>query len=440
MSSEKLSVEIQALVSNAMSRYDDALICDSLRYFIAFAGDIPAYAWGKMDWSARWATDWRSATTGRFTEAQTARDVQCDTGTKLYKVAANYTHAEIASTLDVQHAVSSENSFLLPWLQKAAPRQKVAAHPGGSTSEPEYFKGPFGLPALRNSNPGDSNDPATRVLYASHDHSFEQGWFGKRGANSAATQALAALSQTNARGRDALDGFLQDNSDHMNRAEAIVRQLGLATGRLPMDFIKEAITAMPGVIINRAELFNCLSKEWAERRADMSAQTKSLEDQWFSPGAATAYFDHANRCIKYYDTLQEQAAWLGSEGKKAGNAIDSLQLAYAQAARQQIGNLIVKLKAYLDAANSFTGSVSTPAKALAGVVNGMASSMLASWQENNSNADAILQVNKAAQQGAPDLGDAMHRAQPFPHEAGTPSWDDSRDWHARAGGPPAVTS
>lgn len=176
-----------------------------------------------------------------------------------------------------------------------------------------------------------------------------------------------------------------------------------------------------------------------ERSATMTAQANALEAYWNSPGGATAYFTHANRCIKYYDTLKDQAAWLGSEGKKAGQAIDDLQLEYARVGAEYIDNLITKLKAYLDAADSFSGSVDQPAKALASALSAMGSAMLATWQEANNNATATLQLAQTAHDQAPDLGDATHRAQPFPSESGTVPYTNATQWKPESGGPPSIT-
>lgn len=114
-----LSVEVQALVDHASYRYDDSLICDGLRHFTRFAADVPDSVWGQMPWSRRWAQDWDSATSARVREAQTARDVQSETGSKLAKVAANYSHTEINTKLSADKLLSKENGFLLPWVQTA---------------------------------------------------------------------------------------------------------------------------------------------------------------------------------------------------------------------------------------------------------------------------------------------------------------------------------
>lgn len=173
----------------------------------------------------------------------------------------------------------------------------------------------------------------------------------------------------------------------------------------------------------------------------MTTQTNGLKNYWNSPGAAAAYILHANRCIKYFDTLKEQAEWLGQEGIKAATAVDSLQNAYAQAGNQHIGNLIAKLKAYKDAANGFTkGPTKEPLEALADALNAMADAFFADWQQANADADAILKIDQVASDKAPHLGDGTHRAQPFPSEAGAAPYDDPHGWKPSSGvEPPSVT-
>lgn len=432
-----LNVELEALVTHASKRYEDAYICDALRYFIGWAGDVPAFAWGKMPWSSRWATSWHSAVECRIQEAGIARDLHGDTGATLYKVAANYAHADISSAVRFDD-IAAQNDFFLPWLNASTSPGTVVAHPGGGPSGPTYASGPV-RPKLTPSDVSDPHDLHARVTLASHDHLIGSGWFRNPGEVTPADKTLNYLGATD--GRKRLHQFVDENGGAIEQAEAIVRQLGLVQGKLPMqDFINEALPAFPGVIENRAELLNAVSNEWGERGANMTSQTIGLQAYWDSPGAAAAYFHHANRCIRYYDTLKAQAAWLGMEGKKAAEAIDSLQLAYEKAGRSHIGNLITRLKAYLDAADSFTGSIEEPGKALADVLFAMASAMLTDWQAANDDASAMLEISQEALDKAPDLGDATHRAHPFPSESGAAPYCDAGDWKPNRSGAPRITS
>jgi hypothetical protein len=431
-----LSVDVQALVSHASSRYEDALICEALRSFLLFAGDVPTFAWGSMEWSGRWARDWASALDCRVDEAATARDVQAETAAVLAKVAADYANADITCAWTFQD-IAAANDFFKPWLTDGGQRA-ITVHPGSSPIVPDY---PHGTPhpSIPHGDLKNPDDLKTRVSFAGSDHLVNSPWIESRGVVSDRDMMFRTLGDTP--GRRRLLEFVRENGGHLRQAERIVSQLGLASEKLPMDgFINEAITAWPGIITNRAELVNAVSAEWDERRADMSAQTNALADYWSSPGAATAYLNHANRCITYYTALRDQAAWLGGQGKNAAQAIDDLQLAYANTGYAHIDNLITKLEAYLDAADSWTDSLDSPAKALAGALSAMAAGMLANWREVNDNAASTLQIAQVAHDNAPDLGDATHRTQPFPSEHGLPDYGDAGGWKPNQGGPPGIVS
>jgi hypothetical protein len=432
----QLSVDVKVLVDNATKRYEDALICDSLRYFLRFAGDVPAFAWGRMPWSSRWAGDWTSAVQCRVDEATTARDVQGETGAALAKVAANYAHTDIVCAVSFDD-IAKENDFFAPWLTATSPQRSITVAPGSNPAAPDYYAGGAPKPAIPHTALTDLDDLKTRVCLAGLDHALGGTWMEAQGTVSDLDRALTDLGSTD--GRRQLFAFVNQNSGYLEQAEKIIQSLGLVNGKLPMEgFINDAITAMPGIIANRAELINAVSAEWTERSGDMTASTVDLASFWNSPGGATAYFNHANRCIHYYDTLAAMAGWLGSEGKRAAAAIDQLQLAYARAGYATIDNLIAKLHAYLDAADAFTADLDKPAKALADAVSSMASMMLASWQEANADAATMLDIAQTAADSAPDLGDATHRAQPFPSESGTPGYDDAGAWQPGQGQPPGI--
>ncbi|GAA4637841.1 hypothetical protein GCM10023196_093230 [Actinoallomurus vinaceus] len=426
-----LSVEVQALVSHASYRYDDSLICDGLRHFARFAANVPDSAWGQMPWSRRWAQDWESATSARVREAQTASDLQSETGSKLSKVAANYSHTEISTKLSAERLLSKENSFLLPWIQASEKGQgSISTAPGHTPRGPNYANTPDLPYQIPPGDPGpdvNPNEPKNRIMFASADHDFDHPFTKEQGHIVLADRALMVLGNT--AGRAALNLFLNANEHYIQDAQNIVRTNGAATSKMPLDdFIQDVRFALPGAIQNRAELFNALSNEYGELSTEMTTQTNGLKSSWQGPGAE-AYGLHADRCIKYFDTLKEQAAWVGSEGCKAAHTVDSLQYAYAQAGNAKVGNLITALRAYKDAAAGFTkGSTQEPLALLVDALSAMANAFFAKWQQANADAGEILKIDQKASDTAPNLGDGTHRPQSFPSEAGAAPYDDSSHW------------
>ncbi|MGA8117202.1 MAG: hypothetical protein WCA46_26510 [Actinocatenispora sp.] len=422
-----LSVEVEALIANGRERYEDSYTCDTLNWFLQFCADVPATAWGRFDWSDRWSKDWHTAAEAREDEARTARDVQGHTGAALYQVAADYSHTDIDISLTFD--ISDQNAALRPWLAALHGNGGGGTvHPGGKVDPPAPYSGGNYTVAIAPENPDEPSDVNTRMQYAFLDHSLNQDQLIAPGTVTPLMRARETLLNTP--GCRALWTFINEHYPELQQAEEILAQYGMAPDNSPArDFIDDAKDAVPGIIINRAELVGVVKNEYDELTADMVSDTDNLKAYWYSPGGATAYFTHANTLIKYYQSLSEQAGWFHDEGKKAGNAIDSLQLAYSKVGYDLIGDVIDRLEAYLDALDDITSNIDDPVKALASAVSAMGKAMLSKWQQANSDAQSTLQISEAAQDDAPDLGDTTHGPVPFP-ESGVPNngWKHPDQW------------
>jgi hypothetical protein len=418
-----LSADVQAIVDNGKERYEDSVVCDTIRYYIMYVGNIPASAWGEMPWVARWRTEWATARDARVTEAATARDVCGDTGSALIQVAADYSHTDITAALDFD--ISSDNADLQPFLDatnRSGPT--VSAHPGGSASSPTYFPGGAYKPTF-----SDSTDGGRRLKLLSGDGGLNTPQLKSPGSVTDQDRAMAYFGDTP--GRKELEKFVLEHYDTLKTAESLVDQFTSGLAKHPTtDFIDEARNAWPRVIINRADLMLVARNNYREMRDELHNDTEALKTQWWSDGAAQAYYTHANNILKYFDTIATELDWLATEGKKAGDAIDRLMLAYAQAGYNEIGNIIKYVQDVKDEMNSaLCPDPENAAKALLGVLNALASVMLSTWQKENDAAQNMLNVSKVAQDNQPDLGTSGHGSNPFPQEAvDGNSWKSGSGW------------
>jgi hypothetical protein len=430
----ELSTELQALVNNGKERYEDSIVSDAIKTYIGHVGAVPDFAWGKMPWSAKWKTDWHTAVEARTTEAGTIRDALGTTGSNLIQVASDYSHSDIEATLDFD--ISTENSALTPFLKgtrKAG--DTVSGHPGGHAGPPPYFPG--GGYTVDIPNSGDDNK---KLNYLWKDGRLNNvpAEMGPPGFEHSYNSTIQGLETP---GHGDLTKFVNEHYQTLTQAENIVEQYGGGLAQLPSrDFIDDVREAYPGVIKNRADLMNVVKNNYEEMRREMALETDTLKLYWASPSASQAYFIHANNLLKYLDSVAVEAGWLATEGKKAGDTIDKLMLAYAKVGYEKIGTLIDQIKAVTDAANSMTGSVSDPVKAVQATLNYMVTTMLADWKAANEAAKSMLNVTDTAISGQPELGSIEHNAKPFPQDGAGGQWTNGSQWQPGQRNVPVPTS
>lgn len=417
-----LSVELQALVNNGKERYEDSIVADAIKTYIGHVGAIPDFAWGKMPWSGKWKADWHTAVEARITEAGTMRDTLGTTGSNLLQVAADYSHADIEATLDFD--ISSENAGLTPFMlgtKKAG--DSVSTHPGGHAGPPPYFPGGnYGV------NIPDNTPDGKRLNFLWKDGRLNNipAEAGPPGFQHSFTPMIQALETP---GHGDLTKFVNEHYETLTQAENIVEQYGGGLAQLPSrDFIDQVIDAYPGVIKNRADLMYIAKNNYDEMRKEMASETDTLKLYWASESASQAYFVHANNILKYFDSVAGELTWMADEGKKAADTIDKLMLAYAKVGYEKIGTLIDQIKAVTDAANSLTGSVEDPVKALTASLNYMVTTMLADWKTANEQAKSMLNITDAAISGQPNLGTSSHDAKPFPQDGAGGQWTNGSGW------------
>jgi hypothetical protein len=431
MANNELSAALPALVDHAKERYEDSVLCDAVRYFIMDVGAIPDYVWGKMPWTGRWRQNWATARDARLTEATTMRDRLGETAGGLLQVAADYSGTDIDVSLDFD--ISKENAGLQPFLQSVNRTDGHArAHPGGHAGAPPYFPG--GTYVLN--FPSDTPD-GQRLNYLWEDGTLNVPQIKNPGSVTSKDRAWAYFATP---GRQELWKFINEHYPTLKEAEKVVAAIGPLPKSPTDDFIDEAKDAWPGVIINRADLLHVAQNNYTEMRNEMAVETDQLKSYWWSPGGSEAYFIHANTVLKYLDTVGGEMNWLAEEGKKAGRAIDSLQLAYAKAGYNKIGTIIDQLKAYKDAVNSLFGCPDDPAKALLAALNALADMMFADWKAENENAKTMLNITETAMSNAPDLGSSAHDAKPFPQASGGSGWQNGHSWKPGQRSVPAPTA
>jgi hypothetical protein len=417
-----VKAETASLVETARERYEDALACEAIRRFLTKVTDVPDFAWGKFEWSRRWATDWATATEARLREAATARDVQEQTGSVLFQVAASYEQTDITAAYNID--VTSDSGVLRGFMPESG---AVTARPGGVAPPPGYPEDGYrGRPPQE--NPANPSDIGSRLHYLALDHYWNRPDFSNPGIGTDMDRCRAALGNTP--GRAALSTFVNEHHSVIQEAQDYLRSHGIQPQRPPTDMFDDAMAAVPGIIDNRAELLAVAGNGYTEMAIDMATDTSNLLAEWSVSDGAAAYELHAKNCVSYFTSLATEANWFHTEGKKAARTIDNLMRAYAGIGYERINGIINRLAAAKDAANDLTDSIDEPLKALAAAVDGLVGLMLEAWRAANEEARATLEVNKQAGTDAPQLGTVSHSARPFPGEHGVRNnrWRDFRTW------------
>jgi uncharacterized protein YukE len=231
-------------------------------------------------------------------------------------------------------------------------------------------------------------------------------------------------------GAGSLRKFLEQFADDIQDAEQLVIAANEAPVRLPLrDIVSKATQASPGTIENRADLMKSIGTLYEQLEGDMRRDDTGLGHQWHGT-AAKAYEDYATECRSYYRKIADEATWLGDQGLKAADAIDNLQLAYYRVLTSKIKSLIQALRAYYDAAASFTGDVKDPLKLVADTLKGMADQLFDSYQAAADLADGILNVAQTAHDSKANMTDGgKYSAAPFPASNVDPdAWTDENGW------------
>jgi hypothetical protein len=424
----KLDASLQAIVDSARERYEDSITCDAVRNFILSVGDVPADAWGQMEWTGKWRQDWATARDGRVTEATTMRDRLGETGAALAQVASDYAHTDLDVALNFD--ISQENSILQPYLESVRKSNGLVAHPGGHSGPPAYYDGAVpGIPSFgdADTNPSGLSADQQKMIWAQYDHFLNRQEISNVGD---VTPTMKARQHFNSPGHAELWKFANEHYETLTQAEKIVMGEGENLSHQPSaDFIDKALPAWPQVIMDRADLMHAVARMYNEMKGEMETETSYLMGFWSSPSGSNAYNLYAGSLATYFGTIADQATWLADEGVKAGKGIDKLMLEYARAGYEKISIIIDKLDAYRDAVNSLFGSPENPLQELAAALNAVAQVMLASWKAANEEAQVTLNLSAATQDNAPDLGSSAHGAQPFPTPSGIDGWHNGHNWH-----------
>ncbi|MGH3711937.1 MAG: hypothetical protein ACRDT4_00500 [Micromonosporaceae bacterium] len=413
-----MKAETAALVACARERYEDALTCDAIHRFLSDVNDVPQQAWGQFEWSTRWSQDWTTAGEARLSEATRCRDQQEATGRTLFAVAALYEGTDIKAKYNID--IESDGGVLGSYLNAPGPG---TVHPGGKVPGPGYA--PEGYQGqLPEPDPDQPSAIGSRMRHLQLDSRYWTPELSERdGPPSELDLARKVLDNTP--GKSAFKAFINKHLETISTAENLLRQFGYELDKSAVDMYDEATDAVPGIIRNRAELIAVAKNAYDEMSADMTLDNKNLDVAWSESTGAASYAKHGDNCVTYYDTIAGEVGWMHSEGKKAARTIDNLMLAYANHGYEKINNIINVLEAANDAINDTDPSDAL--SALKSVLTGLVSVMLESWRSANAEAQATLEINRAAGEG-PELGDGEHTAKPFPGGGGV---TDNR-WKSRA--------
>jgi len=123
-----LNVEAAALQRHASGRYSDGLVCDAIKHYVNHVGAVPDAAWGQLQFTQRWKTEWREAVADRATEASLASERFTDVGETLYQVVADYSNTDITVATGF---AAIEQSPIMPFVTTLEQAPAATARPGG---------------------------------------------------------------------------------------------------------------------------------------------------------------------------------------------------------------------------------------------------------------------------------------------------------------------
>jgi hypothetical protein len=407
-----LNVQAAALVRHATGRHSDAMACDAIGYYVRHVGAVPDGAWGSLSWTQKWKVEWGQAVDDRAKEARLASERFGDVGQTLYQVAADYAHTDIKVAADFG---AIQNSPIMPFVTALERQPDATARPGGQLSAPASYAGGNYTVSIPDDTP-EGHD--LNNLFK--DGAIDRAEMWPAGTDLSKTPTGILRAEMMTEGRKKLWEFINEWSGELGKAEAIVRQWGIAPAKSSLDLIDEASDAWPGIIANRANLLKLGANAYRDLKDNLGSQVKDLQQYWSSPGASGAYYIYADSLAGYDDAIADHLQWLGEEGEKAAQTIDDLQLAYANLGYQHISIISAQLQAYNEAVNSLSHAAD-PAAALADAISGLVNSLIVSWQSAAAKAQAGLDVSQKAIDGAPHFADNNHDLE-------QPPQSPSNDW------------
>lgn len=439
-----LRVETERLIQHGQLRSRDALISDAQRQLIDRFKHLHPKVWGEMSFVNVWIQGWKTSCDNRLTEATSMRDIMAQYGTSLVQAAADYENVDTQNALKLWNSTNDlgkigagssnadggvTNTLLKHMYGDKLPYESTGD--GGlrlnffdkddrSLLQPEYREDLGKLPS--GSGSMSIGDRLALIEY--------QTMTGRAQAQNAAKLATPGLTK--------LNQFRQHHYKIVKTIENEVTSHGLGNEieRMPTAMIDETGEAFPGVIINHAELAHAVGRNITQVRTSMKGDVDRLKDVWLSEGGSLAYFHSANNMLEYLDKIAKHNTWLGNEGKKAGDAVDKLLLAYADVGYEKIDGLIAKWKEYQAAVKEACDiDADNLLKSVANILSGIATAYLAQWKEANRAAHSTAKIADRASEAAPNLGTSAHAPEAPPRgvptdKHGTKGWIDGDDWSA----------
>lgn len=415
-----MDVELQYLVDYAGKRWEDAYAMHGIMNYEQYVGAIPIQVWGTLPWSRNWATGWRDAVGARMTEAQTMRDQFGSTSGRLLQVAADYGNADAESAADIELSNKFTRPFLDQLLKDGAHTGR--AHPGGQPPMPTYPP-PQRIPDLSgNGRLNGLADDGTQLPHFKDELHADMDGHG-RGSRT-------AVGVTN----DQLDQFVAKYWGYFPDIDYACKQAGQPQPWA--EYIEPAWKSVPAVISDRADLFFEVSNSIDEIYLKMAKHdTPGLREKWNSPGAAAAFFRHAEAMHGYLQTMKTETDWLAKEGKKAADLLLGLRNRYAEIGYQHMTNLAKKVQEYQALATSTISritSCSSPSGALSAIAEaaaGYATALGNEQQRRLGEAQALLTGEELVRKEKPDFATSEHATKPFPAESiDAGAWYNGKAW------------
>jgi hypothetical protein len=409
-----LKVVSETLVRYGRERYEDAAIYHGVAGYLNYVGRIPDAAWGELPWSRTWRERWEKGLEHRVREADAMRDHSGEHAAAMLKVAADYTNTDIQAALNFNVA----NQYLSPFVtaHSGYPTRTSVYHPGGAAPAP-YF--------------------GTSTVFRPPDSIDE---FHKLNTERAPGTGLGVCTISNPQGidlkagvcDDALDHFVAEYGEDMLCAEYVASQHDPGADRPFTDYILPAWRCVPTTIRNRAELLYAVHKTYEERWDAMRYDIQKVRDNWFSPGAALAWFHQATAHQQYLKDIAAEVKWLADQGIASAGLVEGMRNRYAEFGRNRAKDIIELAKAVVETSYDMLGGIgdckSNPVKALTNAMKGFADVLFMELRQRQGEAIGLINIDEQRRKEQTDPGTLAHDSVPFP--AQDIDWGDGTQWVA----------
>ncbi|GAB1646713.1 hypothetical protein [Krasilnikovia sp. MM14-A1259] len=411
-----LQVATDAMVNYGREQYEDAATYHAAAIYIGRNGQIPAGAWGELPWSAYWQQRWEKGLDHRIREARLMADHTGEHAAAMLKATADYTETDIQVALNFD----LDNPYLRPYVSAYAglPASTGVYRPGVGGSAPLFASGP-----IQFSPPTDLEEFRKLVGERLPGRDFVP----------CTTSNPTGVDLHSGVSGDNLDAFVAEYGEDLLCSEYVAEQKSPGAPRPFTDFILPAWRCAPGVIRNRAELLFACTRAYKECADAMKSDIGRVRDQWFSPGAALAWYRQAMSRHQYLTDINAELTWTADQGIQAANLLEGMRNKFAEFGHQRAKQIIELAKAVIHYGADQLGGIgnckSDPVKALTGALTGFLDLLYLEQSQRHDQAIGLIGIDEQRRKEQGDPGTLAHDTLPFPK--GSPGeWGNGKQWVA----------